>query len=145
MRIFKLFVFYICTLFFALSCNNDNDDDNSTSECDFDTIIDLDLYEVPSPSFYTILNAEIEDECLAVTFGASGCDGESWEVQLVSDFPIVAGSSGESNLSLKLTNPEVCAAYFTKTYSFGLSVIHGNHIRTMFSLEGWEGLLQIEN
>ena len=145
MRIFKLFGFCIFTLVFVPSCNNDNNDDNSTSECDFDTIIDLDLYEVPSPGFYTILNAEIEDECLAITFGASGCDGESWEVQLVSDFPIVAGWTGGANLSLKLTNPEVCAAYFTKTYSFDLSDIHGDNISTMFSLEGWEGSLQIED
>lgn len=143
MRISKLVFFGICTLVLIYSCNND--DDANASDCDFDTIIDLNLFEVPSPSFYTILNAEIDDDCLEITFGASGCDGESWEVQLVSDFPLVAGSTGGANLSLKLTNPEVCAAYFTKTYSFDLSDIHGDNLTTMFNLEDWDGLLQIDN
>lgn len=141
MKNFKPFVFSICAMVFLLSCNNDDD----ASDCDFDTIIDLGLYELPSPSLYTILNAEIDDDCLEITFGASGCDGESWEVQLVSDFPLVAGSTGGANLSLKLMNLEVCTAYFIKIHSFDLSDIHGDNMRTIFSLEGWEGLLQIDN
>lgn len=66
-------------------------------------------------------------------------------MELVSGFSLLASSKVGVNLSLKLTNPEVCIAYFTKSYSFDLSDIYGNTISTAFSRQGWDGLLQIDN
>ncbi|BAO76334.1 hypothetical protein [Winogradskyella sp. PG-2] len=127
-----------------ISCNNDDDSD-ARSQCDFEIIIDLDQYEIPSPSVYTIIDAQINENCLEITIGASGCDGESWDVELVSDFPLVAGDSGGSNLSLKLRNSEVCAAYFTRTFSFDTTELLGDLTSMSFVLEGWGGMLEVSN
>lgn len=131
-----------CLLLLLLSCSND---DNSNTSCEFNTIIDGDRYSEPSPSSYTIENAQIVNTCLEITIGASGCDASTWEAVLISDFPLEGSGIGGSNLSVKLTNLEICLAYFLRSYSFDLSEIHGNNSSTVFELEGWEGSLEISN
>lgn len=142
MKLHKLMVLFFFGL--LLSCNSD-DDNNNDSVCDYVVVIDQQLYEEASPSAYTITNAEINDDCLVITIGASGCDGGSWQTTLVSDLPVEAGGTGGSALSLKLTNLEVCEAYLTRTFSFDLSIISDENINTVFGLEGWEGTLEVFN
>jgi len=143
MKNIKILVLSICALVFIVSCNND--DDESNSECDFNTIVDLELYEEPSPSTYTIVDAEINGSCLEITIGASGCDGQNWNVNLVSDYPISVMDFASSNISLKLTNPEICLAYFTNTYSFDISELTEGLSRFSFMLEGWDSTLEYLN
>lgn len=143
MRSLKFFIFFLLGL--SLSCSNDDDNSNIESSCDFDVIIDEQLFEEPSPSVYSIVNAEINGNCLEIEIGASGCNANSWVVFLVSDLPVEAGGTGGSALSLKLTNTEVCEVYFTRIYSFDLSVIADENTNTVFGLEGWEGILEISN
>ncbi len=132
-----------CVFVFMFSCNNN--DDASTSECDFNIVIDGELYEEPSPSTYNVANAAFYENCLEITFSSGGCDGESWEVELISDYPIVFGNNITAAISLKLTNSELYEAYITKSYSFDLSDIHGDNTHTVFVLEGWEGELEVNN
>ncbi len=141
MKSLKLIVLFLL----SFSCSNDDDNNNIESSCDFDVIIDEQWFEEPSPSAYTITNAEINDICLEITIGSSGCDGSTWETILVSDLPVEAGGTGGSALSLKLTNLEICDAYFTRTFSFDLSIISEGNTNTVFGLEGWEGTLEISN
>jgi hypothetical protein len=143
MKCFKKMFIGVCALLFIYSCNNDDNDDNEDNnmQCDFETIIDLDVYEIASPSTYSIINAEVNENCLEITIGASGCDSENWEVKLASDYPLVAGDVGGVNISLKLTNNEVCLAYFETTYSFDLSELLQGLTSLNLSLEGWSGSL----
>lgn len=132
-------------LFCVWSCNNDDDQDDSVSQCDYNVIIDGDQYAEASPNDYDIANAEIIDDCLKITIRSGGCDGESWEVMLVSDYPLAFGDSFGANVGLKLTNTEDCEAYITKSFSFDLSVIHNNNTDGVITLDGWDGTLQISN
>ena len=74
------------------------------------------------------------DSSLGITFSSGGCDGESWEVESISDYPIVLGNNLAAALSLKLINIELYKAYITKSYRFDLSDIHGDNIHTVFVL-----------
>jgi hypothetical protein len=139
----KLVVFSLCALLVLVSCQSD--DNSSVSECDFNVIIDGDLFELPSPSPYTVVNAEISDDCLEITIGSSGCDGNSWEVDLISNYPITNDFTIGADLSLKLVNLELCEAYITSAYSFNLSEISDDNLNAVFNLEGWNGALLITN
>jgi len=127
-----------------ISCNNDDNSD-SISSCDFETIIDGDLYIMASESSYDVTNAIVTADCLEITIGSSGCDGETWEVLLVSDYPLAFGDNFGASLSLKLTSNEDCEAYLIRTYSFDLSVIHNNNQDGVISLDGWDETLNVSN
>ena len=133
----------ILLAFILLACNTDDGD--LVLPCDFTAFIDLDLYNEPSQSEFAIESAQINDNCLDITFSASGCDGVSWVVQLVSDIPLQAGDFGGANLSLKFTNPEVCEAYITKTYSFSVLDYLNGLEGISFNLQGWEEPLTFVN
>jgi hypothetical protein len=143
MKRFKKLSIVVCVLFFY-ACNNDDNGDTNM-QCDFTTIIDLDAYEIPSPSTYAIINAEVNENCLKITIGASGCDPMNWDVELASDYPLVAGDIGGANIGLKLTNIEVCLAYFETTYSFDLSELLEGVTSINLNLDGWNGSLVASN
>jgi hypothetical protein len=143
-RNFKRVVFSLGALLFLASCQSD-DDKSSVSKCDFDVIIDGDLFVVPTPDPFTIVNAEIINDCLEITIGASGCDGNSWDVNLISNYPITNEFTVGTDLSLKFVNIEDCEAFLMSTYSFNLAEIYEDYSNATFSLEGWDGELQLTN
>ncbi len=68
-----------------------------------------------------IISLEIEDDCLLINFGASGCDGNSWELKLIDSGAIMESYPEQRNLKFFLKNEEACLAYFTKEISFDIS------------------------
>lgn len=144
MKTLKLLALCVCSVFFMFSCSDD-DDGASVSECDFNSIVDGSLFEVPSPNAYVISNAEINEDCIEITIQSGGCSGDSWEVDLISNYPISNGFTNNAVLSLKLVDLELCEAYISKTYSFDLSEIHDESMNTIFSVEGWDETFQITN
>jgi hypothetical protein len=105
-----------------MSCKND--DDGSIPEennCDFESLINADLYENSPSDQLSIINLEINGNCLEVTFSASGCDGNSWNVNLIDAEQILESLPGQRNLRLTLENNESCLAVITKVSSFDIS------------------------
>ncbi|PZD76815.1 hypothetical protein DNG35_10685 [Mesonia sp. K7] len=104
------------------SCSND--DDNGTppvNNCDFDTIISDDLYANAPSDQLSITDLSILDDCLQITFSASGCDGNSWVVKLIDSGEISDSSPAQRDLRLSLENNEACTAVPSKTYTFDIS------------------------
>ncbi|WOD44210.1 hypothetical protein [Hwangdonia lutea] len=61
----------------------EDSDDVVDLDCDFTVIIDKEKYDNLHTESFKLSNAEIAGNCLTVTVSASGCDGNTWEYQLV--------------------------------------------------------------
>lgn len=127
-----------CSLLFIVSCTDDSDlPDNTTSNCDQNLIINDDTWNTASDDFHNITNATLEDDCLSITFAASGCDASSWEYDLVAS--TASPSLSGYLIRLSFENEEACLAYFTKTVSFDISGLQDNNANQMnIQLQGWE-------
>ena len=100
------------------ACSKDNDDNII---CEFTTIIDSEAFENAPSSVLTINSLEINDDCLKINFSAGGCNGNSWEVQLIDSGAVLESMPPQRNLRLSLKNEESCYAYITKELTFDIS------------------------
>ena len=100
------------------ACSKDNDDDII---CEFTTIIDSEAYVNAPSSLLTINSLEINDDCLKINFSAGGCNGNTWEVQLIDSGAVLESMPPQRNLRLSLKNEELCYAYITKELTFDIS------------------------
>jgi len=113
----KLVILFLAPI--ALSCTNN--DDPSANECDFQTLISGGLY-VNAPSDELVINSlDISNDCLRINFSASGCSGDTWEIQLIDSEAILESLPPQRNLRLSLKNEEDCEAFITKEYTFDIS------------------------
>ncbi|RYH75599.1 hypothetical protein EVU94_01170 [Flavobacteriaceae bacterium 144Ye] len=134
----------LCLLlvFVLWSCNSDDDND-SNNECGDQMIFDEELFNQESPSSFSIQNAEIDGDCLMVTLSASGCDGSSWEADLVTDGLETTSVPPSRSIRVDFTNIEVCTAVITRTFQFYLG--SNNNETAIYWLEGWDGGALIHN
>ena len=77
------FYFIGIALIFCLNaCNKDKDTDQTF--CDNQVIVSTDDYNNTSSGQINIRDIEINDDCFKITLSASGCDGNTWIVQLIA-------------------------------------------------------------
>lgn len=94
--------------------------DDQSDICDLKTIVNKSLYDNVDTTGYNLVEAEIVDDCLLITIGASGCSGNSWEYRLVDSGAVAESSPEQRFLKFELSNSEACQAFFQKTVSFDL-------------------------
>jgi len=110
--------------------------------CDETTIINQDLYDILNSANFTFVDAEITDDCLNVTIGASGCDGNTWGFSLVDSGAITESSPEQRYLKFQLVNDEACLAFFERTVSFDLRSLQINGSNEIIlHIEGLESSL----
>jgi hypothetical protein len=132
----KAIIVILVTL--MLACSKKQTKDNGP--CGETPVIDQTAYMNTSTANYTITNAVVNGDCLEVTFGASGCSGSSWTVELVDSEAILDSNPVQRLIKLSLINNELCTAIFTKTVSFditGLQVSGSRSVR--LTLSGYNG------
>ncbi len=116
---------YLLLLFFLLVGCNQKDDDpiqcTDSGNCDDCIIINKNLYDQTTTDNYTIQDITINQDCLEITFSASGCDGDTWEIDVIDLGGIAETAVPQRDLKLKLINNEACLAVFTRTISFNLA------------------------
>jgi hypothetical protein len=118
---YQILIFLILIIGFH-SCNDDDDNGKSDSiNCDFNTFISADLYANAPNDQLSIISLEINGSCLQISFSASGCDGNSWEVKLIDSEQIFETLPVQRDLRLSLDNNENCTAVLTKTLTFDIS------------------------
>jgi hypothetical protein len=132
LKIYKLLSVLLLVIFVA--CNND--DDNNFNGCDDRVIISSREFTNAPSDQLTISNLEITNNCLSVSFSASGCSGESWRIKLIDAAEVLESDPPQRNLRLSLDNNELCDAIIARTVSFDL---------TRLQLEGNEIILRIAN
>jgi len=96
-------------------------DPSIAMQCDEATQIDEDAYDNGPKDFVNIMEATIDGDCLTITYSASGCSGDSWEVNLFDSGAVAESEPEQRYLRLSMTNPEACLAVFTKSRSFDIS------------------------
>ncbi|TNJ44136.1 hypothetical protein KFZ70_04045 [Tamlana fucoidanivorans] len=104
-----------------LSCSNDDDDNEDSTNCDFKTIISATQYENAPSDELTINSLEINGNCMTINFSAGGCNGNTWEVELIDSGATLKSYPPQRNLRLSLKNEELCEAYITKELTFDIS------------------------
>ena len=109
--------YILLSLFFIIGCQQEIIE----STCDQVVLIDNYAYNNNSSSNFTINSVEIVDNCLKINFGASGCDGNSWQEKLIDSGNVLESYPAQRNLIFNLENSELCLAYFTKEVSFDIS------------------------
>jgi len=122
--------FLLIIFFLIISC--DKNDDNpiecsSLGNCDRCVIINRDLYNQTNTNNFTIQTIKVNQDCLEIEFGSSGCDGNSWVIDLVDLGAISETAVPQRDLKLKLINIEECEAFITKTISFNLEPLQLNN------------------
>ncbi|WP_299186846.1 hypothetical protein [uncultured Aquimarina sp.] len=112
-----------------LSCSND-DDNVDPSNCDLTTLISASEYTSASSDQVTINSITIANNCLKIDFGASGCDGNTWELKLIDSESVFESNPPQRNLRLSLKNEEACQAFITQELDFDISnlQVEGNQV-----------------
>jgi len=100
-------------------CNKD-DDKETPSDCDQTVIISNEEFHNAPDDLLSIVKADIQDNCLIIDFGSSGCDGSTWIVKLIDSGAVAESYPPQRTLRLSLQNEELCDAYFTQKISFNI-------------------------
>lgn len=88
---------------------------------------------------FTIIRAEVEGDCMNVTYSASGCDGSSWVVDMVDAQAIAESLPVQRSFKMLLENNEDCMAIPTQTVSFDLRSIQvESEDVTLINLDGYD-------
>ena len=136
----KLFSIFISLFLFSTSsCENKIIPEKST--CDGAVIINNELYKSASTANFEIISAEIIDDCLKLKFNSSGCDGHTWQMDLLDSGDILESFPPRRFIRLTIKNEEACDAWLTKEYSFDLNKIQVEGNQVLLKLSNWEKLL----
>lgn len=134
-RIFTLLLFSV-----FLSCSESSTKDVVNANCDKQSqIITEQAYNELSTANYMITAVTLNTDCLDVTISSSGCNSNSWEMNLFSTNNFPDSFPLQRNLKLQLINNEACLAVFQKTVSFDLTPLQiqgQNQIK--FNIDGWQ-------
>ena len=130
--------------FASLSACEDSDSTVDTL-CGDAVIVNETLYDVTTTSNYTITNVSVVDKCITIEIAASGCDGSTWQADLIHPGGIGLSDPEVALVKLNLTNNELCQAVFQRSYVFDLrTIIPDEYGTVLLNLEGWEEQLLIE-
>lgn len=127
MKNLKLLTLFAFIGLFLTACHCD--DDNPTT-CDQQTIIDEEQFENAPNDQLFVNDLEIVDDCLTINFSSSGCDGNSWEIKLVTTGAVAYSQPPQRFLLLSLKNTELCDAVITREVSFDIENLQvlGNEV-----------------
>ena len=90
----------LVVVFGILACNSD--DDNTTDGCDQLTVISSKQYVSEPNHNLTINSLKINGNCLKISFGASGCSGDTWELKLIDSEEIL-----ETNVMMTVVDDSI--------------------------------------
>ena len=114
------------------------------SSCEQSTLISENLYQDAPTDLLDLTELSIVGDCLELSFGSSGCDGESWVVRLIDSGAILESFPPQRNLILSLDNDEGCDAYFVRKYSFDISSLRVEGISVFLNIVNTESQILYE-
>ncbi|GAA0730801.1 hypothetical protein GCM10009430_42320 [Aquimarina litoralis] len=113
-----------------LSCSNDDDNNVAPTNCDMTTLISATEFADGPSDPVSINSISITDNCLKINFGSSGCDGDTWQLNLIDSGIVLESDPPQRNLRLSLSNEEACLAFITQELDFDISnlQVEGNQL-----------------
>lgn len=128
-----ILLFFIAPTFWAC-----NDDENAlATTCDDIVKIDSDRFQNDASAFFTVLNVSIDDDCMIVEYSSSGCDGNSWVMELIDANAIKESNPIQRDVRLVLENNEACQAVFTREISFDITPLQTDDSNILINIEGF--------
>ncbi|WP_304139552.1 hypothetical protein [Mesonia mobilis] len=105
------------------ACQDCEDDSGSINllDCNLNTTVSSLAYQNSISSPVSISFHTITENCLALDYNASGCDGSSWEVELIASEDILEANPPQRNLKLILINQELCTAVIQQEMTFDIT------------------------
>lgn len=132
MKALKLIVGTIIIGLSFVSCNKETE--KQPTVCDQSVIISKDNYTNAPSDQLSISVTELNDGCLKINFGSSGCSGSSWEVKLIDSGVVLYSDPPQRNLRLSLKNQELCAAYIGKEITFNVKDLQVNGNKVLLNI-----------
>jgi hypothetical protein len=129
LKIITILLLLVCIF---TSCKKDNE--NGCPAYGQEVIISNELYQHAPDDHLQIMEAEIIDNCLHITFASSGCNGDSWEFKLLDQGAIMKSNPPQRNLRLSLKNEELCDAWFTREILFDISTLQVDGRRVLLNI-----------
>lgn len=123
-----------------LSCEK-QDDTDKLQTCEKLAIEDQARFNGTRTDHYTIHSARIDQDCLEVEILSSGCDGSTWQIELIDSGTVVDSDRVQRFLRISLVKEEDCQAMVTGTTSFDLSPLRREGKTISFQLEKWDSPL----
>ncbi len=127
-----------CSLLF-ISCSKD--DENSPNELTCDSVAEViaeENFNEINTSNYTVSEIQLNGNCLKVTVSSSGCDSETWEMNLFSVDAFYTVFPLQRSVKIELINNQDCLAVFQKTVSFDLTPFQLDGQNELpLNIEGW--------
>jgi len=124
---------------FIFSCSKDEENVPNEVTCDSvaKMMTEKDFNEI-NTSNYTVMNIQLNGDCLEVSIRSSGCDPEPWEIDLFSTNVFNTDSPLQRAVKIRLINLQLCQAVFQKSDTFDLTPfrIDGQNV-VPINIEGW--------
>lgn len=138
------FTVLLGVLFF--SCSNDDDNPSSINTCDaLAEVVYEEDFNAISTANYEVTEIAFNDECLEITIRSSGCEPESWEMNLYSVDAFYTVFPLQRVVKIELINEQLCQAVFQKTVSFNLTPFQVDGQNEIpLTIEGWDEQLIYE-
>lgn len=92
-----------------------DDDELPNGPCRQSAFIDDDLFDNGESSSFQPTEMTVDGDCLSLTFGASGCSGDSWTFELVGRSDMAESLPPQRSIRFLLDNEELCRAFLTRT------------------------------
>jgi len=137
----KVNTYILVLLFICISCSSDDDNNCEVIQqnCDaFAEVLPDDEFDALTTTGFGITEVSLDEDCLIVTIGDSGCNPDNWDMSLYSTNAFNTGSPTVRAVKVDLINNEACLAVFEKTMSFDLLPFQlENQNEIMLAIDGW--------
>lgn len=121
-----------------LSCSESNDNPYEDLICDQISKVDNNWYKNIQLEGVLIKNVKLKGDCLEIEIQSGGCNGETWEVDLIDAGRVTESNPEQRDLKLSLINNEMCLALVTKTYTFDISPVRTRNNVVLLNLYLWD-------
>ena len=133
----KLLLLLVITM--VAACQDCEDDSSSINllDCNINTTVSSLAYQNSTSDPVAISFHAITENCLALDYNASGCDGSAWEVELIASEDILEANPPQRNLKFILTNQELCTAVIQQEMTFDITNLQvANNNSVLLSIVG---------
>ncbi|GLB50156.1 hypothetical protein [Neptunitalea lumnitzerae] len=136
-KTFKL-ISVLAVLITAISCSEDEPSVVRSAQCGEFVVLSTSGYNGTPSSSFSILEAELVEDCLTLTVSASGCSGNTWQGTIyAADYEIV-NAEVVFDARLDVVNIEACTAVPSTEMVFDVSSLQvSGENSVMISIDGW--------
>ena len=133
------FLIVVTFCFLSTQCDEDEIGVGFDNACDDVVIVDDIAYGNVESDAFMFGDVQISGDCLSISIGASGCDGDTWGYALIDSGAVAESLPEQRFLKFEFKNNEDCTAAIGRTVSFSLEPLQINGSDTVIlNLDNWQ-------